>query len=422
MKLIKTTIFSAIITFMRIASGFISNKVVAVYTGPAGVALVGAFTNFILIVFTFANGAINTGVVKYTAEYNEDEQKLKSLFSTAFKISVYCSAIVGIFLLIFGGYLSKWVFTSDIFINPVRILGLTILLYSLNSLLISILNGKSQLNAYTIVNSAATAMGLIFTVILVYFYKIQGALYSLVFAQTVVFFISAALVVKSPWFNWEYFSQAFDKATARKLGNYSLMAIVTALTVPLAQLVLRNMLIRELGLDAAGYWQGMMRISDGYLMLVTTSLATYYLPKLSSIKTKTELRTEIFNIYKLMLPAVLAGLILIYVLRFFIIKILYTEHFLEMESLFFWQLIGDFFKVASWLLSYLMLAKAMTRIYIVTEILFCISYIALGYAFTYISGIRGITIAFALNNAVFFLVMLLTFRRLLFHKKLKQEA
>jgi len=407
---------------MRIASGFISNKVVAVYTGPAGVALVGAFTNFILIVFTFANGAINTGVVKYTAEYNEDEQKLKSLFSTAFKISVYCSAIVGIFLLIFGGYLSKWVFTSDIFINPVRILGLTILLYSLNSLLISILNGKSQLNAYTIVNSAATAMGLIFTVILVYFYKIQGALYSLVFAQTVVFFISAALVVKSPWFNWEYFSQAFDKATARKLGNYSLMAIVTALTVPLAQLVLRNMLIRELGLDAAGYWQGMMRISDGYLMLVTTSLATYYLPKLSSIKTKTELRTEIFNIYKLMLPAVLAGLILIYVLRFFIIKILYTEHFLEMESLFFWQLIGDFFKVASWLLSYLMLAKAMTRIYIVTEILFCISYIALGYAFTYISGIRGITIAFALNNAVFFLVMLLTFRRLLFHKKLKQEA
>jgi O-antigen/teichoic acid export membrane protein len=420
LKLIKTTIFSAIITFMRIASGFISNKVVAIYTGPAGVALVGAFTNFILIVFTFANGAINTGVVKYTAEYNEDEQKLKSLFSTAFKISVYCSAIVGILLLVFGAYLSKWVFTSDIFINPVRILGLTILLYSLNSLLISILNGKSQLNAYTIVNSAATAMGLIFTIILVYFYKIQGALYSLVFAQTVVFFISAALVVKSPWFTWEYFSQAFDKATAKKLGNYSLMAIVTALTVPLAQLVLRNMLIGKLGLDAAGYWQGMMRISDGYLMLVTTSLATYYLPKLSSIKTKTALREEIFNIYKLMLPAVFIGLVLMYVLRFFIIKVLYTESFLEMESLFFWQLIGDFFKVASWLLSYLMLAKAMTKIYIITEIFFCISYIALGYAFTYLFSLSGITIAFALNNAVYFLVMLLTFRGLLFSTKLKR--
>jgi O-antigen/teichoic acid export membrane protein len=187
LKLIKTTAFSAIITFMRIASGFISNKVVAIYTGPAGVALVGAFTNFILIVFTFANGAINTGVVKYTAEYNGDEYRLKRLFSTAFKISVYCSAIVGVILLLFGNYLSSWVFTSSVFNTPVRVLGLTIILYSLNSLLISILNGKSQLKAYTLVNSAATTIGLIFTIILVYYFKIQGALYSLVLAQSVVF-------------------------------------------------------------------------------------------------------------------------------------------------------------------------------------------------------------------------------------------
>ena len=404
---------------MRIASGFISNKVVAIYTGPAGVALVGAFTNFILIVFTFANGAINTGIVKYTAEYSEDESRLKRLFSTAFKISVWCSVFVGIILLFFGNYLVSWVFTSPIFVMPVRVLGLTILLYSLNSLLISILNGKSELRAYTIVNSAATTVGLLFTIVLVYFYNIKGALYSLVLAQSVVFFISIALVMRSSWFSWDYFRQQFDKSTAIKLSRYSLMAIVTVFTVPLSQIILRNMLINRVGLDGAGYWQGLMRISDGYLMIVTTSLATYYLPVLASIKTKTGLRTEVLKVSRFVLPAVLIGGALIYFLRFFIIQLLYTARFLEMENLFVWQLTGDFFKVAGWLLSYIMLAKAVTKLYIITEICFTLSYIALGYWLVTLQQLPGVTMAFALNNAVYFMVMLFIFRKLLFTKRRK---
>jgi O-antigen/teichoic acid export membrane protein len=381
------------------------------------VALVGAFTNFILIVFTFANGAINTGVVKYTAEYNGDEYRLKRLFSTAFKISVYCSVIVGVILLLFGNYLSSWVFTSSVFNTPVRVLGLTIILYSLNSLLISILNGKSQLKAYTLVNSAATTIGLIFTIILVYYFKIQGALYSLVLAQSVVFFISVALVIRSSWFSWDYFKQQFDKVMAVKLSHYSLMAIVAAFTVPLSQIVLRNMLIRVVGLDAAGYWQGMMRISDGYLMIVTTSLATYYLPVLASIKTKVELRAEIYKVSKFVLPGVLIGGLVIYLLRFFIIHLLYTGKFLEMEKLFAWQLAGDFFKVAGWLLSYIMLAKAITKLYIITEVVFTGSYIALGYWMVHTVGLQGITIAFAINNCIYFLIMVIIFKKLLFAKQ-----
>ncbi|MDB5022136.1 MAG: Polysaccharide biosynthesis protein [Pedobacter sp.] len=401
---------------MRIASGFISNKVVAIYTGPAGVALVGAFTNFILIVFTFANGAINTGVVKYTAEYKSDEGRLKRLFSTAFKISVYCSAVVGIILIAFGSYLSRWVFTSEIFITPVRVLGLTIILYSLNSLLISILNGKSQLRSYTIVNSAATTVGLLFTIVLVYYYKIQGALYSLVLAQSVVFFISVGLVIRSSWFSWDYFSQQFDKLIAIKLSSYSVMAIVTAFTVPLSQIILRNMLIGKVGLDGAGYWQAMMRISDGYLMIITTSLATYYLPVLASIKRKTELRAEIFHVSKIVLPGVLVGGFIIFLLRFFIIRLLYTGKFMAMEDLFIWQLAGDFFKVAGWLLSYIMLAKAIIKVYIFTELFFTLSYMAVGFWLVDVYKVQGLTIAFALNNCVYFLIMVFIFRRLLFTK------
>ncbi|MEO6732481.1 MAG: O-antigen translocase [Ferruginibacter sp.] len=419
MKLVKTTFFSAIITFIRIASGFVAGKAIAIFTGPMGVALIGAFNNLTNILLTFANGAINAGVVKYTAEYVNDEERLKALFSTAFKISVYCSAIIGLILLVFGSTLSDWLFTSELYTNPVRVLGLTIVLYSLNSLLISILNGKGQIRTYTIVNAIGNIVGLIFTLILIFFYKIEGALYALVLAQSIVFFFTAALITKSPWFSIEYFKQAFDKSIAVKLSHYSLMAIVSALTVPISQIILRNMLIGKIGIDAAGYWQAMMRISDGYLMLITTALTTYYLPKLSALKTDAEIRVEIFNGYRIILPAVFTGCCAIYFLRFFLIKTLYTNEFIQMESLFFWQLVGDFFKMASWILAFLMLAKSLTRVYVVTEIVFSISYVLIAYSFVDSHQLQGITIAFSINYFIYFITMVVIFRKIIWNLNYK---
>lgn len=416
MKLIKTSFLSAIITFIKIASGFVANKVIAVFTGTTGVALIGAFTNFITIVLTFANGAINTGVIKYTAEHLEDENKIKRLFSTSLRISIICSFLTAVVLIFFAKGISNWIFSGYEFILVIRLFGLTVILYSLNTLLISILNGRGEINTYAIVNATGSIVGLILTVFLVYFYKIQGALYALIFSQSIVFFITAALIFKSPWFSWDYFKKNYDRNIAKQLSHFSLMAIVTALTLPVTQIIIRNMITNKLGVDSAGYWQGMMRVSDGYLLLITTSLNTYYLPKLSSIKEDMDLKKEIFSGYKIILPTVFLGCLILYFCRLFIIKILYTPSFLPMENLFFWQLLGDFIKMASFVLAYMLLAKAMTRLYIITEVLFNLFYLVLSYFFINKFGLQGVTISFALNYLLYLILMLIVFKRILFLK------
>lgn len=417
MKLIKTSFFSAIITLIRIASGFVAGKVVALFTGPAGVALIGQFTNFISIVLTFANGAINSGVIKYTAEFKDDEVQLKKLFSTSLRISIYCSGIFGVLLLMFASYISQFLFHSSLYCNPIRVLGITIILYSLNSLLIAILNGLQQIKKYTLVNTAGSIIGLLFTVILVFYFKIEGALYALVLTQSIVFFVTLVLIIKSDWFSWSYFKQPFDKESAKKLSHYSLMAITTSLCMPVAHIILRNLIISELGLDSAGYWQGMMRISDGYLMLITTSLSTYYLPKLASLNGNRELRKEIFQGYKIILPVVFISCLSIYWLRFIIIKVLFTGEFEAMSELFLFQLLGDFFKMAAWILAFLMVAKSMTIIFIITEIVFTLTYVLLSYICISLFKLNGITIAFAINYFLYLIVMIIVFRKLLFNNK-----
>ena len=49
---------------------------------------------------------------------------------------------------------------------------------------------------------------------------------------------------------------------------------------------------------------------------------------------------------------------------------MFSKEFYPMIDFFLWQLIGDFFKIMSWILAFIMVAKSMTKLYIITEIIF----------------------------------------------------
>ncbi|WP_294208404.1 O-antigen translocase [uncultured Chryseobacterium sp.] len=420
MKLFKTTFYSGIIAVLRLSAGFISTKIIAMLIGAAGVAVVGSFANLITIVLSFGNGAIGNGVVKYVAEYKSDERKSNLVIANALKISIFCSVFFGGIIFFGAHYISKLIFSVNDYINPIRALGGTLIFYSLNSIFISILNGKGQINKYTSVNTIGTVVGLIITCILVYFFKVEGALYALVLSQSMIFFITLLLISKEPWVSFDFLKAKLDKAILKDFSHFTLMALVTAVTIPISQLWLRNMVTDKFGIDDAGIWQGMMRISDAYLMVVSLALSTYYLPKLSSLKYKFEIKKEIYKGYLILTPTIILGCIVIFSLKHFIIELLYTKEFQKMADLFFWQLVGDFFKILSYLLAFLMLAKRKTILYIVTEILFSLLYVLSGYYFTENYGLIGITMAFSITYAIYFLIMIVSFYSYLKNIKIEE--
>lgn len=416
MNLLKTSFFSAVSTLLKISASFVANKFIAVYTGPNGVALIGQFTNLVTILSTFANGAINSGVVKYTSEFENHENKLIALFSTSIKISIGCSLVVGTILVITGRYISLYFLNTADYESIIIIFGVVIILYSLNLLFLSILNGKHEIKKLTLVNSISSIIGLILTIFLVIYLNVYGALLSLVLIQSLVFFITITALVKTSWFKLAYFIAPFDKVFSKKLFQYSLMNIVTAVTIPVSQIVIRNYIINNISLQQAGYWQGLLRISDGYLLIVTTSLSTYYLPKLSKLKKKIEIKKEIFYGYKVLLPFVALSCVVIFFLRYLIIKTLYTTSFNPMSNLFLFQLLGDFFKISSWLLAYIMVARSLTKLYIITEILLSISYVLIGIVLMKLFGLVGVTYAFALNYFLYLIFMVFAFKSILLKK------
>ncbi|MFA6685687.1 MAG: O-antigen translocase [Arcobacteraceae bacterium] len=410
MTLIKTSVLTGISTVIKLVSAFVINKVIALYIGPSGLAIVGQLQSFTSIITTFSNGAISSGIVKYTAEYQDIEEK-KKIFSSSIVISLICSLIISIFLFGFSDYLSELILKDIQYSSVFIIFGATIFLFALNMVLISILNGQKEIKKYVLVNIAGSIFSLVFTSILIMQLNLMGALYAMVLNQSVMFFVTLAFVIKSSWFKLEYFLKGLDKESLSKLSKYSLMAIVSALTVPVSHLIIREYIGENLGWDSAGYWQGIWYISTMYLMLVTTTLGVYYLPRLSEIQDNKELRKEIFGGYKIILPIVILASLIIFLLKEYVILIAFSKDFMPMMELFAWQLIGDVIKIASWLLAYLMLAKAMTKVFIYTEVLFSALFVGLSILFVDKFGLVGITYAYALNYLLYLFMMIFIFRK-----------
>ena len=406
MTLVKTSILTFIATAIKMLAGLVINKAVAVYIGPTGLALVGQFQNFSQLVMTAARGAINSGVTKYAAEYGKDDERIPILFSTASKISLAASVIVGAGIVIFSNYVSLQFLKSEEYDYIFVIFGFTIVLFVINNLLLSILNGLKEIKTWVMINIIQSLYSLVFTTLLIVFLGLDGALIALVTNQSVIFFIVIWMLRKHPVIKLENFRGAFDTPEAKKLGGFALMAITSAATVPVSHLIVRNYLSENLSWDAAGYWQAIWYISTMYLMVVTTTLSIYYLPKLSEITDKAELRNELLQGYKIIMPIVIVMSVTIFLLKDFIIWLLFTEDFAPMRELFFWQLVGDVMKLAAWLIAYLMLAKAMTKTFIATEIVFSLSFVLLSIWFVNQYGLVGMSYSFAVNYTLYFFVMI----------------
>jgi O-antigen/teichoic acid export membrane protein len=411
--LVKVSVLNGIATVIRMLTGFVSVKVVAALIGPAGVALLGQLNNFSQIVLSISNGGINSGITKYTSEFSDSEKDYVVFLGTGFWITIVLSVITSLVLFIGAGYFSE-TFLHDIRFKTVfYIFGGTVFLYALNGLLVSVINGFKEYKKYVVSNIIGSLVGVVFAITLSLRYGIFGALVSLVTYQSIVFFITLGIVAKSYWFKWTSFLSKFNKQAAVKLGHYSLMAIVSAVTVPAGQMIVRTFIINRYSKTDAGLWEGINRISTMYLMIITTSLSVYFLPKLAELKTKKELRNEIFSVYKLTIPFLFLSTFMIYIFRILIIHILFTPEFARMENLFAWQLIGDILKIMGWVLGYLLLAKAMTKIYIIMEIVNFVLLIIVSYFLVNAYGTLGATIAFALVYLVYFLVLCIVLRNYL---------
>ncbi|WP_231427791.1 O-antigen translocase [Pedobacter sp. Leaf250] len=414
---VKVFSLNAMATLVKMLTSFVSIKIVAVLIGPAGIALLGQLSNFSSIFLSLSTGGINSGVTKYVAQHQNSPKKIELYLQTSVWITIICTIIGSIVLILGSGYFSHLILNDTKFQSIIIVFGITLILYAANNLLLSVLNGYKHFKLYVRINMLGSILSLLFSAILAYFYGIYGALLASITYQSVVFIVTFLYCLKCKWFTIKSFFGRFSKFAGIRLAHYSAMALVSAATVPVSQLIVRSRIVQHASLHDAGIWEGVNKISGMYLMVITTSLAIYYLPRFSELVKHSELRREVISAYRLIIPILVIISLSIFFLQKWIILILFNSEFLSMKELFPFQLIGDFFKIAGWILSFQMVAKSMSKMYVITELLSSVCFVVISFLLVNRYGVYGATVSYAITYIFYFILMVMIFRKLIFNRE-----
>jgi O-antigen/teichoic acid export membrane protein len=399
----------------KIIAGVLTSKAIAIFIGAEGLALIGNLRNFVSSFQTISTLGFYNGVVKYVAEFKNNATRLSKTLSTVFYVGFFATITVSTLCYFNAQSINDIIFpTYNNYPYVIKIFAIVLPFYALNMFSFSIMNGFSNYKMLIIINIIGQILGLSITLLLIYQNKIEGALISVAIAEALICLITLVGIINRrslvPLIQVKQISFGFLK----RMSSYSMMALFSAIVLPLVLLAIRNYIIDNIGYKDAGFWEAMTRISKYYLMLVNSLMALYILPRFTEIDGIKEFRKEVFSFYKTVMPVFGIGLIVIYFLRPFLVSGIFSDEFQPVEDLFLWQLLGDFVKVLSMVIAYQFLAKKMFWHYIVTEaFLVVVLYITSVYLVDYY-GVKGAVIGHFVSYLMYYGVVLLIFGSSLF--------
>lgn len=407
-KFLSVTVFSGLLAVVKMGAGFLIAKVVAIYTGPAGIAMLGQLQSFTNMLTGLAGSPVGNGVVRYTAEnYQEGYQKCQPWWSAGIQCVIVITSIIIPVLLLLSHNLSKWLFGSDAYTYVIIITALMLPFSTLGTLCNSIINGQQNYKRYIALGAISVVISTIVMILFVYYGNLRGALLALSIQNGCIGLILLASSIRLEWFKFLTITRKVNRERIKDISNYVVIAIVTALGLPLALIGVRKILVAYVGWDGTGEWQAVWKISEAYLAVLSIALSTYFLPKLSTLKNSVEIQKEVFSTLKIVFPVALFLAICVFICKDLALKILFTESFYKARELFLVQLIGDIVKICSWVLAFPMLSRGKTNWLISTEVIFSLSLVIFTWLFVMKFGVHGANYAFLLNYSIYFITMVI---------------
>ncbi|VEB32687.1 lipopolysaccharide biosynthesis protein [Legionella sainthelensi] len=159
-KLLQTSFFSGVSTLVKILTGMLSLKIIALYAGPEGIAILGQFMSLANIFATIAGGGIALGVIKYVAEYAQTDE-LHSFLPTATLYTLLFSLVTTLLGFIYSQQLAEWILGSTQYAYLMRWTACVQLFIALHLLLCSILNGFKQIRLLVCITIISSLLSLI---------------------------------------------------------------------------------------------------------------------------------------------------------------------------------------------------------------------------------------------------------------------
>ncbi len=397
--------------------GIFSTKIISVFLGPPGMAMMGGFRNFATMTKSLATLGVSNSIVKLFVVAKEDQKELSAIYSTYFWLFLSISIVLGILTFAFSSAISAFLFASAAYDLPVKIFALILPFSVLNTFWMAIYNGMQLFRKIILIQIISNVLVFGITALFIWKGNIDGGLLSIAVAEVAMVMVTF-LFVRS---NATYFKFDLQLLISKKhfsvIRQFSIMALLTAALAPLTLVLIRNEIVADYSLVVAGQWDGIIRLSGLYMVFFNTGLSLYYMPKLSALNTDGEFKNELKIYFKNLLPLFGVVMIFVYLLRGLIVDIAFTSDFNGIKSILIWQLAGDFIRITTLAFGFQILVKTMMKEYFLIEIVFNLAYFTLSFFLMKTLSVEGVVQAYFISNLICLILVLIIFRKLLLRKR-----
>lgn len=411
-KLLKIVSLNSISVIVSFFLGIASTKIVSVFMGTSGMALLGSFKNFTSMFKSMSTIGISNLVVKLVVENKNDNKELSIIYSTFFWVFLLISVVLGGVVLIFAGFISDFLFFNNKCVVPIQFFGLFLPLVVINTFWLAIYNGLEEFKKIVFIQIISNILVFGLTAFLIWKQNIYGGLLSVALSEGLLVLVTF-LFVRS---DRSYFQFDLQKIINKKyldaILKFSSMALLSAFIVPMTFMLIRNHIVNQYSIEEAGIWDAVNRLSGFYMMIFSSGLSLYYMPKLASLKTDNEFKDELKSYFKVFVPLFVILLIVVFLFKGFIIDLAFTPAFSRIKEVLIWQILGDFLRIMTLAFGYQIVAKAMIKKYFILEIVFNLVYLTLSYYLVQNSSFEGALQAYFFANLFLFVLILWMFRKI----------
>lgn len=355
---------------LNIVIGLVRMKAVALLLGPAGVGLIGLATNVVGLAANVAGlGFGNVGTRQIAeASAQDDPQAIATVRRALF--------LGSILLAVLGG-MGLWALREQVAIyllgdpSQARLVGwlapavaLTVAAASQSALL----TGLRRIGDLARVQVAGSVLASVLGLVALWAWGQAGIVAFVLAVPLAAFLFGHVFVARLPKVQGAGGGLQALAVQWRTLARLGAAFMVAGLAVPAGQLLVRTLVQRELGAEALGQFQAAWAISMVYIGFVLGAMGADYYPRLSAVIADPAAVNRLVNqqtevALLLATPVLLATL----ALAPWVVQLLYSVEFADAAGVLRWQVLGDFLKVASWPLGFILLAAGAGRVFLLSE-------------------------------------------------------
>jgi O-antigen/teichoic acid export membrane protein len=396
---------------VNILISIVRMKVLAGLLGPSGVGLLSIYNSLLGTVQQTAGLGMRSSGVREIASSRGDEATLSRVRRVLFAAHLLQGVLAMIAVWLLRERIAIWLFGDTLRVTEVGLIGIAILIGLLASAQTALLQGLRKIGDLGRVTVLSAFVGTLAGLAAVWLQGESGLIWfilvqplatvsiALQYTRRMPKPIAARLSLVETWEVW--------KPMAKLGAAFMLGGLATVATL----LLVRGLISKELGLDAAGYFAAAWGITMTYVGFLLGAMGADYYPRLTEVIHNKVAAVRLMN-DQAQLGLAIGGpvLLLLIGLAPWVITLLYSSAFEPAVTLLQWQMVGNVFKLASWAMSFSIVAAARGKTFFLMELSFNIVFLSMVFVFLPRVGLEVTAYAFVLGYFVYLTIVYLLAR------------